>query len=44
MNIGISVRKGNTVLKDDINKVLSGMTADDFNNIMADAIKIQPIQ
>lgn len=44
VNIGISVRKGNTVLKDDINKVLSGMTADDFNNIMADAIKIQPIQ
>ena len=43
VNIGISVRKGNTVLKDDINKVLSGMTADDFNKIMADAIKIQPI-
>ena len=43
VNIGISVRKGHTVLKDDINKVLSGMTADDFNKIMADAIKIQPI-
>lgn len=43
VNIGISVRKGNTTLKDAINKVLSGMSADDFNKIMADAIKIQPI-
>ena len=44
INIGISVRKGNTVLKDAINKVLSGMTKDDFNTMMNDAIKIQPIQ
>lgn len=43
VNIGISVRKGNTTLKDDINKVLSGMTADDFNKVMEQAIKIQPI-
>ena len=43
VNIGISVRKGNTVLKDALNKVLSGMTADDFNTIMASAIAVQPI-
>lgn len=43
VNIGISVRKGNTVLKDDLNKVLSTMTADDFNDLMAQAIAVQPI-
>ena len=43
INIGISLAKGNTVLKDAINKVLSGMTADDFNTMMAEAVKIQPI-
>ena len=43
VNIGISVRKGNTVLLDALNKVLSSMTADDFNAIMADAIAVQPI-
>jgi len=31
------------VLKDALNKVLSGMTADDFNTIMASAIAVQPI-
>lgn len=44
VNIGISVRKGNTVLKDAIDKVLKGMTKDDFNTMMDAAIKIQPIQ
>ena len=43
VNIGISVMKGNTVLKDALDKVLSGMTADDFNALMAEAISIQPI-
>ena len=43
VNIGISVRKGNTVLLDALNKVLSGMTADDFNAMMASAIAVQPI-
>ena len=43
VNIGISVMKGNTVLKDALNSVLSGMTADDFNALMAQAIAIQPI-
>jgi putative lysine transport system substrate-binding protein len=43
VDIGISVMKGNTYLKDAMNSVLGTMTADDFNSIMADAIKIQPI-
>ena len=43
INIGISVQKGNTVLKDAINSALEGMTADDFNAIMADATAIQPL-
>ena len=43
MNIGISVRKGNTYLLDAINAVLAPMTADDFNARMAEAVAIQPI-
>ena len=43
VNIGISVKKGNTTLKDALNKVLSTMTADDFNATMAEAIAVQPI-
>jgi putative lysine transport system substrate-binding protein len=43
INIGISVRKGNTVLLDAINAVLKDKTADDFNALMAEAIKVQPL-
>ena len=43
VNIGIAVKKGNTTLKDALNKVLSTMTADDFNATMAQAIAVQPI-
>ena len=43
INIGVSIRKGNTVLLDAINAVLSGKTADDFNALMAEAIAIQPL-
>ncbi|MDD4075359.1 MAG: transporter substrate-binding domain-containing protein [Eubacteriales bacterium] len=43
INIGISVKKGNTVLKDAMNSVLSKMSAADFNALMADATAIQPI-
>ena len=43
VNIGISVQKGNTALVDAINSVLDTMTADDFNNLMAEAISIQPV-
>ena len=42
VNIGISVRKGNTVLKDAIDSVLSTMTEDDFNQLMDEAIRVQP--
>ncbi len=43
INIGISMRKGNTELKEAIDGVLEGMTADDFNDLMAEAIAVQPI-
>lgn len=43
VNIGVSLMKGNTVLKELINSVLSAMTADDFNSLMAEAIAVQPL-
>ena len=43
VNIGVSMMKGNTVLCDAINSVLSEMTPDDFNELMAEAISIQPL-
>ena len=43
INIGISVQKGNTELKEAIDNVVGKMTADDFNSIMADATAIQPL-
>ncbi len=43
INIGISVKKGNTALKDAIDSYLKDKTADDFNALMAEAIKIQPL-
>jgi putative lysine transport system substrate-binding protein len=43
VNIGISVQKGNTALVEAINSVLDTMTADDFNDLMAEAISIQPV-
>ena len=43
VNIGVSVMKGNTELKDKIDAVLSTMTADDMNQLMAQAIAIQPL-
>ena len=44
VNIGISIMKGNTTLKTALDGVLSQMTADDFNAMMADAIAVQPIE
>ena len=43
INIGVSVMKGNTVLREAIDAVLSEMTVDDFNDLMAEAIAIQPL-
>ena len=44
INIGISVQEGNKTLLDAMNKVLSPMSADDFNAMMAEAVAIQPIE
>ncbi len=43
VNIGVSVHKGNKVLFDAINDVLDDMTPDDFNALMAEAIRVQPL-
>ena len=43
VNIGISLKKGNTVLKEAIDAVLAGMTVEDFNTMMEQAIAIQPL-
>ena len=42
INIGISVVKGNAFLLDAMNAVLGEMTVEDFNNIMDEAISVQP--
>ena len=42
INIGISVKLGNTALKDMMDEVLKEMTVEDFNNLMNDAIAVQP--
>ncbi len=43
VNIGISVKKGNTELVDQINSVLATLTTDDFDKMMNDAIAVQPL-
>lgn len=43
INIGISLKKGNTELKDAINSVLKDMTAEDFSKMMDEAIAVQPL-
>ena len=43
VNIGVSVKKGNTELKNKIDAVLSTMTQDDMNALMEQAIAIQPL-
>ena len=42
INIGISVKLGNTALKDMMDEILKEMTVEDFNNLMNDAIAVQP--
>ncbi len=42
IDIGISVVKGNNQLKEAMDDVLSEMTVEDFNNLMNEAIKVQP--
>lgn len=43
INIGISMKKGNTELKEAIDSVLSQMTKDDFSAMMDEAISVQPL-
>ena len=43
INIGISVNKNNTELRDAINSVLDTLTVDDFNEMMNQAIAAQPL-
>ncbi len=43
INIGISVKKGNQELLNALNTALSGLTTDDFERMMNDAIKVQPL-
>lgn len=43
VNLGISVKKGNKVLLETINSVLSKLTVKDFEEMMNAAIKIQPL-
>ena len=43
INIGISLQKGNTELCDKINSVLTKMTAEDFEEMMNEAIAVQPL-
>ncbi|MCI6629727.1 MAG: transporter substrate-binding domain-containing protein [Lachnospiraceae bacterium] len=43
INIGISVQKGNKELLDGINSVLAGMTTDDYEKMMNEAISVQPL-
>ena len=43
INIGISMRKGNTELKQKMDEVLATMTTDDYNAMMEEAISIQPL-
>lgn len=43
INIGISLNKSNTELKDAINSVLATLTVDDFNAMMDEAISVQPL-
>ena len=43
INIGISVQKGNTELLDALNSVLEGLTVEDFEEMMNEAISVQPL-
>ena len=43
INIGISMKKGNTELKSAIDSVLTKMTKDDYSKMMDEAITVQPL-
>lgn len=43
INIGISIKKGNTQLAEKLNSVLATMTEDDYKALMEDAAAVQPL-
>ena len=43
INLGISMKKGNTELLEAVNGVLGGLTVEDYEAMMADAISVQPL-
>ena len=43
INIGISVKKGNSELLTNLNNALATLTVEDFERMMNDAIKVQPL-
>jgi len=43
INIGISVKKGNKVLLDLLNNALKNLSVNDYERMMKDAIKVQPL-
>ena len=43
INIGISVQEGNKELVEKLNSALKDLTEDDFNAMMEQAIKVQPL-
>ena len=43
INIGISLKKGNTELKEKLDSVLSTMTEENFTELMDQAISVQPL-
>lgn len=43
INLGISMQKGNTELLNAVNEVLAGLSVEDYEAMMADAIAVQPL-
>ena len=43
INLGISMKKGNTELLEAVNAVLATLTVEDYERMMADAIAVQPL-
>ena len=43
INIGVSIKKGNTELVEKINEALATLTVDDYNEMMNEAIAAQPL-
>ncbi|MBQ8788549.1 MAG: transporter substrate-binding domain-containing protein [Oscillospiraceae bacterium] len=43
INLGISIKKGNTELLDAVNAVLADMTVEDYEAMMQEAIAVQPL-